>query len=1372
MRLYVTVVAAPGIAPPAIKPSSTQGPLSNHHPEPVDLILDLEPIPGRVLADRLNQEIFASARFWVDGQDLFDLQAGTPPLVSGAVIVMTAPAGPPPRRQRPTGHELTFSALSGPDTGTMQMLKRGRYSIGRTAEDLHIADPQLSRLHAELILDPTSVRIEDKGSANGTYVNQRQIGSQAISTESEIAMGLSTCGLRFSSEFDYLFESSGDPSEPLIVHKEPSTQRRGTMLLMALLPVALGVGLALMTGMWMFLAFSAMSAFTMLIPVLGGRKRRRKFKKELESANRADSARRTSATPSVAEIIRFTIHQAQRIQDSKDHPVKTKPATRKRGASDGWVRLGLADQYANVRPDPADSDYVPSLLHAMPVTLNLNETRDISITGSAQHHVTMVHSLVVQISSWTSDADRRLIFFGPITKVPLAVRFLPQADVVQAPGNLIDALETVTDRPAVLFLADTSLLTEDIELLLQHHTATGRLTIIRYGEHAPPLDSPTVNLLRDRAVLKVGDSVLDFVPDLVAARNFERYCRSKAKLDSARSPEAATRKPVTLPKVVALDTLVHTAANRIQDSWTKRDSGNGPAGPIGVRSSGNVLIDLQRDGPHLLVAGTTGSGKSELLRTLILSLCLNHSPLSVNFLLVDFKGGSGLGPLRKLPHSVGLLTDLSAESIGRAMQSLRAEVRRREALFAEVEAGDLSRYRKLRGPGMEDVPRLVIVIDEFRMLLEKVPTALDELLQIASLGRSLGLHLVLATQRPQGAISADIRANITTSISLRVQTAMESQDILDTSAAAAISISAPGRAFLKRSGEPVEEFQSASSSLMQAHSEPVRISLLQDSNQEKSDPTNNPDMKGGEAALASYLQASIEAWAAEGSPALRQPVLPELPDNLDAVPASSCEPLDSSAICAHHCTVSLGLLDLPSRQKQVELRWSPRNDSHLALIGGPRSGVTEAIRNITAQLLQSELQNVHLYVLDGDGSLPGLAHRPQVGAYVTGDEVGRATRVIRRLASALSERLIAAATPDHAPASERDMDGSTSPDQSTLVLVMTGWGRWLSAIRSSPWPWAEETIQDVIRDGGRARIVVVVGGDRELVSARIFGAIENRLFLPTGASAESLMAWPRLPAMKQEAGRAYVEGKIAPLPGICQLITRRDINWEESARGKSDVDAPGPPFRVEALPSLLRAPELPEAKTGADEVVVGVQGDDLHPAIVRIPAGSLYLVLGPARSGKTSTLDLLARQGPPSRRWIRLSPESLEDEFDELVHSLNRRTPEITFAPGPATILVDDADRLSPQAQQNLAQIHSEGFGVIMTAATSPSVMSRIPLASAARIAARGMVLMPRSAFDGEFFGVRLETDSAPPPGRAAIIEDGTAKETQLLHLAKGHDGR
>ena len=235
-------------------------------------------------------------------------------------------------------------------------------------------------------------------------------------------------------------------------------------------------------------------------------------------------------------------------------------------------------------------------------------------------------------------------------------------------------------------------------------------------------------------------------------------------------------------------------------AWRRTTGGPSLAIPLGVGTGRRtVAVDLVADGPHALVAGTTGAGKSELLTTLVLALALTHPPDRLAILLVDFKGGTGLGPVAGLPHVLEHVTDLDAAHARRILAGLRAELRRRECVLAAAGVRDLVDLDPT-APGTP--PRLLVVVDELRALTEDVPDAAAALTRIAAQGRALGVHLVLATQRPAGAVGADLRANVALRIALRVTDQADSTDVLDAPDAARIDPAAPGRAWVRR-GDPV-----------------------------------------------------------------------------------------------------------------------------------------------------------------------------------------------------------------------------------------------------------------------------------------------------------------------------------------------------------------------------------------------------------------------------------------------------------------------------------------------------------------------------------------------------------------------------------------
>ena len=759
------------------------------------------------------------------------------------------------------------------------------------------------------------------------------------------------------------------------------------------------------------------------------------------------------------------------------------------------------------------------------------------------------------------------------------------------------------------------------------------------------------------------------------------------------------------------------------------------------------------------MAGTTGSGKSEFLRTLAAALAAAHPPDRVNLLFIDFKGGSGLRPLAGLAHCVGLLTDLDISEVARALVSLRAEVRRRESLLAAHRAADLRAYETLETAG-PPLPHLVLIIDEFRMLVDEAPEALAELMRIAAIGRSLGLHLVMATQRPQGAVSADIRANVTSCIALRVQSELDSFDIINSRLAAAIPVTSPGRAYLVRGNEPPAEFQTAT--IAPSDRQVIRGPTVMPAEDFLHQPLAGAPL--GEAVIASQVpgredaeltRAVNAAWQATGGDLPRRPVAEPLPKQLPFPPEGSCG------------RIRLGLLDIPEEQRVSEFGWQAATHGHLGLISGTSGGADAVLARIVDQLLGC-VDEPHVYILDSAGLFTAAATSPRVGAVVGLHELRRAVRVLERLCEEMARRLGTASMPG-AP---------------VLVLALCGWGSWLSAIRAGTLAWAEDLVHDIVRDGARAGITVLVSGERELVSSRFFASIRNRIFLPAGSTDEARLAWPRMPAMEATAGRVVVFGPLAAVSSASGHVGQLFEPGPPVPRSEPVLAPRTRPFRIEPLPRRVTVSDVvalagpggagrgggPPAESGASrmslflpgQLCLGVGGDELLPAGLPLPPGAVLTVLGGTASGKTSLL--LALPGlNPGASWLRArtDPERYWTRTHEAAQS---------GALDPAALLLaDDLDLQSPEINARLLLLNNLGWRVILTAGFGQGIRQRVPVALNGVAQGRGVLIAPRGLMDGELFGVRFDLEHHPPPGRAVVISDGRARTVQLaVDPAKG----
>ncbi len=429
-------------------------------------------------------------------------------------------------------------------------------------------------------------------------------------------------------------------------------------------------------------------------------------------------------------------------------------------------------------------------------------------------------------------------------------------------------------------------------------------------------------------------------------------------LACVRDPEASAG-----DDPVSLDELLETpSAASIGEAWGHHDTGL--VARVGSAIDGPLELDLVGHGPHALLAGTTGSGKSEFLRSLVIALAVRYPPNHVAFVLVDFKGGATFDPCRRLPHVAGSMTDLDLSDAERALEALRAEVRSRERRLRDSGVAALE-------PGELGVPRLLVVVDEFGALADQAPETLAGLMDLARRGRSLGIHLLLATQRPAGVVSDRIRANTSIRIALRVHTGADSHDVIGSDDAARIDRHRPGSGFVLLGPGELLAF---STGFVSGTSGEVRVVA-------GGVPSGGGDRSSD---LDRLVDAVCEAAEGNGYPSAD-------PIWTDRLPAS----IRSSDLQSED-GIPIGLVDDPRRRRL--LVWKGEN----ILVVDP--GGNDASRTLAGVAAAACSRGVHVHIA-GAGQNSPLWRLISVAGNVVGvGEVERTHRLVRYLGDEIDRR--------------------------------------------------------------------------------------------------------------------------------------------------------------------------------------------------------------------------------------------------------------------------------------------------------------------------------------------------------------------------------
>lgn len=639
---------------------------------------------------------------------------------------------------------------------------------------------------------------------------------------------------------------------------------------------------------------------------------------------------------------------------------------------------------------------------------------------------------------------------------------------------------------------------------------------------------------------------------------------------------------------------------------------------VGAGSSERLYLDLRTQGPHALVGGTTGAGKSEFLQSWILGLAAAHSPTRVNFLFVDYKGGAAFADCVQLPHCVGLVTDLSPFLVRRALRSLNAELRRREHILNRKKAKDLLELE--RRPDPEAPPSLVIVVDEFAALVTEVPEFVDGVVNVAQRGRSLGLHLVLATQRPSGVIKDNLRANTNLRVALRMADEDDSTDVIGTPLAGSFDPAIPGRAVAKTGPGRLTVFQSA---YVGGHTSATPPPPDIDVQELRFGPGQRWEAPVAASAAAEedpgpndirrIVGNIVRAASFVGLPAARKPWLPEL------APAYRLEDLPAPR---NDTELVFGVIDRPDDQAQPTVAFQPDRVGNMAVYGTGGSGKSTFLRSIAVAAAFSPARGgpCHVYALDfGTRGLAMLADLPHVGAVINGDDSERVARVLKMIRLTIDERAERYAKVNAASIQEyRETTGQR--DEPRILLLVDNFGAFRQAYEISPQSWVFEMLESIAADGRAVGVNIVASADQaNTFTAGMNSVIQSHLALRLTADMDFTVLGVPFDAFSEAtpAGRGFLDGSEVQV-----AVIGGDANYGKQATAVSKlagamrragvVPAPG----VARLDDRIVASELRVGAGGAP--LLGVWDETLEP-IAFDPHG-VFVVSGPPQSGRTTTV--------------------------------------------------------------------------------------------------------------------------------------------------------
>lgn len=711
---------------------------------------------------------------------------------------------------------------------------------------------------------------------------------------------------------------------------------------------------------------------------------------------------------------------------------------------------------------------------------------------------------------------------------------------------------------------------------------------------------------------------------------------------------------------------------------------------VGHHDGHPVELDLVSDGPHALIVGTTGSGKSASLLAWLRALMGSTSPNHLRLLLFDFKGGSTFSPLRGEGHVEGVVTDLDAGAAEDAVESLAREIERRERWMAQQGLADISEATATDAP-----PRLVVAVDEFRVLATSAPETLDRLIHLATVGRSLGIHLILCTQHPQGVVTPSLRANLSIVWCLRVASEAESVDLLGSPVAARLPAQEPGSGYLRIAGGAPNALRSQPGGDASAGTH-VLVTIHGPSLGERklvNVPIEATLAGADERVSAAAVGPSALPATTSGPAGARAPLFaPRLPRTLFRVSSRGGG--------------APGLARFPGREARP---WVPDAPGSAVVLCSSAAAAAAAsvtlARWVARRGMQGLLHDSHhtetrVVILDG-GAGSGASWPVGCERVTALDQAGAHT-VLDSVAAGLPH----ARTP-------------------TVVHLLAPQA-WIEADSERASMRREQLLRQLVASPPPGVSLWVFGAATDPHLSRLSALASRRLYLPYGVGPEHRALWPRLQAVTDSAESGVWWGSGLPERGlpVCLAI---DPEAGDGVRIRADTLGEREPSAAALFPPLPPVVDAATLPSGAHALGFAAG------APLRWSPGRVGLVLGGQGSGKSSVLSLLARR-PPSHGALLLGR-------DAQCWPAPSDTPETTW-------LVDDADLAGPQAVSHLRARAEAGGRIIAALAPKRSALARLSMALEVDQERDVVLLGPRSRSERDVCGLDVPVSRHAPPGR------------------------